>query len=150
MMREAISAATKDAMKAGDKLRTGTLRMMSAAIKDRDIEARGAGKGPMSDDELLQLFQKLVKQRQESAEIYDKAGRTELAAQERAEIAVIQGFMPQPLDEAETRAAIAAAIADTGAAGVRDMGKVMTALRERHAGRMDFGKASGLVKQLLG
>jgi uncharacterized protein YqeY len=150
MMREAISAATKDAMKAGDKLRTGTLRMMSAAIKDRDIEARGAGKGPLSDDELLQLFQKLVKQRQESAEIYDKAGRTELAAQERAEIAVIQGFMPQPLDEAETRAAIAAAIADTGAAGVRDMGKVMTALRERHAGRMDFGKASGLVKQLLG
>lgn len=148
-MREAISAAMKDAMKAGDRQRLGALRLVSAAIKDRDIEARATGK-PASDDDLLQLLQKMVKQRRESASIYEDAGRTELAEQERAEIAVIQSFMPDQMSDDEARTAIAAVIAETGAAGMRDMGKVMAALRERHAGRMDFGRASGVVKQLLG
>jgi uncharacterized protein YqeY len=147
-MREAINAALKDAMKAGDKPRTGTLRLIAAAIKDREIEARGTGK-TIGDDDLLQLLQKMVKQRQESASIYEGAGRAELAAQERAEIAVIQGFMPEQMSDEEVAVAIEAAVAETGAAGMRDMGKVMAALRERFAGRMDFGQASGTVKQRL-
>jgi uncharacterized protein YqeY len=149
-MREAINAALKDALKAQEKTRVSTLRLMNAAIKDRDIEARGAGKPPLGDEEMLQLFQKMVKQRQESAEIYDKAGRPELATQERAEIEVIRGFMPTQMDEAETEAAIKGVVAELGASGMRDMGKVMAALRERYAGRMDFGKASGTVKRALG
>jgi uncharacterized protein YqeY len=149
-MREAINDALKAAMKAGDKRRVSTLRLINAAIKDRDIEARGAGKERTGDDELLQLLQKLVKQRQESASIYDGAGRPELAAQEREEIAIIQEYLPRQLDETESRAAIAVIIAETGASGIRDMGKVMAALRERYAGQLDFGKASGIVKELLG
>ena len=149
-MREAINAALKDAMKAGEKTKVSTLRLMNAAIKDRDIEARGAGKPPLGDDELLQVFQKMIKQRQESAEIYDKAGRPELAAQERDEMAVVQGFLPAQMNAAETEAAIGALIMELGAAGMRDMGKVMAGLRERYAGRMDFGQASGVVKRALG
>lgn len=149
-MREAINTALKDAMKAGDKRRVGTLRLMNAAIKDRDIEARGAGKGPLSDDELRALFQKMIKQRQESAEIYGKAGRPELEEQEREEIAIIAAYLPQQMDDAAIAEAVRAVIGDIGATAVRDMGKVMAALRERYAGRMDFAKASAAAKAALG
>ena len=123
--------------------------MITAALKDRDIEARGAGKGPLGDDEILSLMQKMIKQRQESQKIYEDNGRPELAAQEAAEIAVIASFMPAQLSEAEIDAAIAAAIAETGAAGMKDMGKVVGKLKENYAGRMDFAKASAAVKAKL-
>ncbi len=148
-MRQRFNDAMKEAMKAGDKRRLSTVRMMQAALKDKDIEARGAGKGQASEEEILALLQKMIKQRQESIAIYDQAGRTDLADQEREEVAVIQGFLPQQLDEAETKAAVEAAIAETGAASMKDMGKVIGALRGRYAGRLDFGKASGLVKEML-
>jgi uncharacterized protein YqeY len=150
MLRDRFMSDLKEAMKAGDKPRLGTIRLMQAALKDKDIEARGAGKGPISDDEILQLLQKMVKQRQESAKMYTDGGRPELAEQETAEIAVITAYLPKQMDEAEAKAAIAAVIAETGAAGVKDMGKVMGELKARFAGQMDFGKASPLVKQLLG
>ncbi len=151
MLREKINDAMKAAMKAQDKLRLSTLRLVNAAIKNADIEARTAGKGPLSDDDLLGLLQKMIKQRQESVELYDRGGRQELADQERGEIEIIKGFLPQQLSEAEAKAAIAEAVRETGAAGMKDMGKVMAVLKERYAGRMDFGKASGLVKgQLAG
>jgi len=150
VLREKITEATKAAMKSQEKTKLSTLRLMSAAITNADIEARTAGKKPLSDDELLGLFQKLIKQRQESVELYEKGGRAELAKQERDEIEVIKGFLPQQMSEAEVKAAIAEAIKATGAAGVKDMGKVMAALKERYAGRMDFGKASGAVKGMLG
>ena len=149
MLRDAITSATKDAMKAGDKARLSTLRLVSSAIKNADIEARTGGK-EVTDEALMGLLQKLVKQRQESADLYDKGGRPELAAQERAEIVVIQSFLPQQMSEEETRAAIAAAIAETGAASIKEMGKVMGALKARHAGTMDFAKAGALVKTMLG
>lgn len=148
MLREQINESVKAAMKARDKPRLSTLRLINAAIKNADIEAERAGKA-LADDDLLGLLQKMIKQRQEAVEIYEKGGRQELADQERAEIEVIKGFLPQQMSEAEAQAAIAAAIRDTGAAGMKDMGKVMAALKERHAGKMDFGKASGLVKGLL-
>jgi uncharacterized protein len=148
-MRQRFNDAMKEAMKAGDKRRLSTVRMMQAALKDKDIEARGAGKGQASEEEILALLQKMIKQRQESIAIYDQAGRTDLADQEREEVAVIQGFLPQQLDEAETKAAVEAAIAETGAASMKEMGKVIGALRGKYAGRMDFGKASGLVKEML-
>ncbi len=149
-MREKIVEQVKAAMKAGDKERLSTLRLIQAAFKDRDIANRGAGKEAASDDELLQLLAKMVKQREESAKAFDDGGRPELAAKEREEIAIIRDFMPKQMDEAETEAAIRAAVAETGAASVKDMGKVIARLREQYAGRMDFGKASGLVKGLLG
>jgi hypothetical protein len=139
----------KDAMKSQEKLRLSTLRLVNAAIKNADIEARTAGKEPIADDAILSLLQKLIKQRQESVELYEKGGRKELAQTEREEIEIIKGFLPQQMSEAEAKAAIAAIIKETGAASVKDMGKVMAALKERHAGQMDFGKASGLVKGLL-
>jgi uncharacterized protein YqeY len=149
MLRDAITSATKDAMKAGDKARLSTLRLVSSAIKNADIEARTGGK-EVTDEALMGLLQKLVKQRQESADLYDKGSRPELAAQERAEIVVIQSFLPQQMSEEETRAAIAGAIAETGAASIKDMGKVMGALKARHTGTMDFAKAGALVKTMLG
>jgi uncharacterized protein YqeY len=148
VLRNDINESVKVAMKAQDKARLATLRLMNAAIKNADIEAERAGKS-LGEDELLSLLQKMIKQRQESVEIYEKGGRKELADQERGEIEVIKGFLPQQMSEAEAKAAIAAVIKDTGAAGMKDMGKVMAALKERHAGKMDFGKASGLVKGLL-
>jgi uncharacterized protein len=148
-MRDAFTAALKDAMKSGDKRRISTIRLVTAALKDRDIEARGAGKGPLSDDEILGLLQKMVKQRQESMKIYEDNARPELAEQERAEIAIIMGFMPTQMDEAEVAAAIDAVVAETGAAGMKDMGKVMAALKEHYSGRMDFGKASAAIKARL-
>jgi uncharacterized protein YqeY len=149
VLREKISEATKEAMKSQAKAKLSTLRLMSAAITNADIEARTAGKQPLADEELLGLFQKLIKQRQESVELYEKGGRAELAKQERDEIEVIKGFLPQQMSEAEAKAAIADAIKETGAASVKDMGKVMAALKARYAGRMDFGKASGAVKGML-
>ncbi len=148
-LRERFTEDLKTAMKGGDKARLSTIRLMQAALKDRDIEARGQGKGPISDDEILALLQKMVKQRQESLAIYEQNDRPELAAQERGEIEVISSFLPQQLGEAEIDAAIAAAVADTGATTVKDMGKVIGKLRADYAGRMDFGKASGLVKARL-
>ena len=150
MLRDDINAALTAAMKAQDKPRLSALRLISAALKNLDIEARTAGKDTPADDAVLGLLQKLVKQRQEAAELYDRGARPELAAQERAEIAVIQAFLPAQMSEAEARAAIAGAIRESGAASVKDMGKVMAALRSRYAGRMDFGKASALVKGMLG
>jgi uncharacterized protein YqeY len=148
-MRERLNNELKVAMKAGDKRRVGTIRMVNAALKDKDIDARGQGK-TFADEEIPGLLQKLIKSRQESAEIYEKAGRAALAAQEREEIAIIQGFLPQPLSAAETEAAIAAAIAETSAASIRDMGKVVGVLKAKYAGRMDIGKASAAVKAKLG
>jgi uncharacterized protein len=149
-MREAISEALKTAMRAQDRLRVSTLRMVQAAIKDRDIANRGAGKDAAGNDEVAQLLAKLVKQREDSARAYDDGNRPELAAQERAEIAIIREFMPKQLGDAEVEAAAREAIAASGAASAKDMGKVMAALREKYTGQMDFGKASGVVKRLLG
>jgi uncharacterized protein YqeY len=149
VLREQINDAVKTAMKSQDKLRLSTLRMVNSAIKNADIEARGGGKPQLADGDILSLLQKLIKQRQESVELYDKGGRKDLADQERGEIEIIKGFMPQQLSEADVKAAIADAIKETGAAGMKDMGKVIGVLKERFAGKMDFGKASALVKGML-
>jgi uncharacterized protein YqeY len=149
VLRDQINADLKTAMKGGDKRRISTLRLVNAALKDRDIAARGEGKEALSDDDLLGLMQKMIKQRQESADLYDKGGRPELAQQEREEIEIIAGYLPQQMSEDATRAAIAAVVQETGAAGMKDMGKVMAVLKERYAGKMDFAKASGLVKGAL-
>ncbi len=148
-MRDQLAAALKDAMKAKDALRLSTVRLIQAEIKTRDIANRGTGKGDATDDEILQLMAKMVKQRDESAKIYEDNARPELAAKERAEIVVIQDFMPKQLSEADVRANVAAAIAEAGASGVKDMGKVMAVLKERYAGQMDFAKASSVLKELL-
>ncbi|KQT69607.1 MULTISPECIES: GatB/YqeY domain-containing protein [unclassified Aureimonas] len=148
-MRAAITEALRDAMKARDAARTSTLRLVNAAIKDKDIANRGQNREAASDDEIVQIMTKMVKQREESAKIYEDNARPELAAKEREEIAVIAGFMPAQMDEAGMEAAVAATIADLGAAGMKDMGRVMGALKERHAGQMDFGKANGVVKRQL-
>jgi len=149
VLRDQFNNSLKDAMKSGDKRRVSCLRMVNSALKDRDIAARGEGKPALTDEEILGLLQKMTKQRQESLDIYDKAGRKDLADQEREEIAIIASFMPKQMSEAEMKAAIEAAIKETGAAGMKDMGKVIGALKQRHAGQMDFAKASGLVKGLL-
>lgn len=148
-MRERFTSVMKEAMKAGDKRRLATVRMIQAALKDKDIEARGAGK-TVSDDDILALLQKMVKSRQESADIYAKAGRPELEQQEREEIAIISEFLPKQMSEEETNAAIDAAIAETGAASMKDMGKVVGALKAKYTGQMDFAKASAAVKARLG
>ena len=147
-MRDKVAALMKEAMKSGDKVRVGALRLIMAALKEREIEARGAGKIVSRADELA-LLTKMVKSRQESAAIYEKAGRAELAAQENAEIVVLNEFLPKQMDEAAVTAAAKAAIASTGAVGVKDMGKVVSALKEAHPGQMDFAKASAIVKRLL-
>jgi uncharacterized protein len=149
VLRDEINTALKDAMKARDERRVSTLRLVNAALKNADIEAQGQGKPVLSDDEVLGLLQKQIKQRQESVEIYDKAGRKELADQERGEIDIIRAYLPQQMSEAEAKAAIAEVIKMTGAQSIKDMGKVMAALKQGYAGRMDFGKASGWVKVLL-
>lgn len=149
-LRETIEEALKGALKAREAERVSTLRLVRAAIQQRDIENRGAGKAPASDEDILQVLAKMVKQREESAAAFEAGKRPELAAKERGEIAVIRDFMPSQMDEAEMRAAAEAAIAETGAAGMRDMSKVIGRLKERHAGRMDFAKASQIVKGLLG
>jgi uncharacterized protein len=149
VLRDDINNALKDAMKSGDKRRVSTLRLINSGLKNADIEARGQGKPALADDEVLSLLQKMIKQRQESVELYEKGGRAELAAQEREEIAIIAAYLPKQMSEAEVKAAVAAVVKDIGATGMKDMGKVMTALKERYAGQMDFGKASPIVKSLL-
>jgi uncharacterized protein YqeY len=149
VLRDKINDSVKVAMKAQDKARVSALRLVNAAIKNADIDAERTGKAAPSEDDLLGLLQKMIKQRQESVALYDQGGRKELADQERGEIEIIKGFLPQQLSDAEAKEAIAAAIKETGAVGMKDMGKVMAVLKERHAGRMDFGKASGQVKGML-
>lgn len=150
MIRDDIKAATIAAMKAGEKDRTAALRQISAKIKDRDIEERTAA-APVTDDDVLvtSVLQKMAKQRRESIEMYDAGGRAELAAVERAELAVIEAFLPQMMDEAATKAAIEAIKADLGASSMKDMGAVMTELRNRHGAVLDGKLASGLVKAAL-
>jgi uncharacterized protein YqeY len=149
VLRDEINTALKGAMKARDERRVSTLRLVNAALKNADIEAQGRGKAVLADEEILGLLQKLIKQRQEAVELYDKAGRAELAARERDEIEIISAYLPRQMSEAEAKAAIAEAINATGATGIKDMGKVMAALKQGYSGKMDFGKASGWVKQLL-
>ncbi|HWK96524.1 MAG TPA: GatB/YqeY domain-containing protein [Pseudolabrys sp.] len=149
MIRDDINNALKEAMKAKNERTVSTLRMVNAALKNADIEARTTGK-PLGDAEVLSLLQKMIKQRQESVELYKKGDRPELVKQEEEEIAVISAYLPKQMSEAEVAAAIDAAIAETGAAGMKDMGKVIAVLRGKYAGQMDFGKASGAVKAKLG
>jgi hypothetical protein len=149
VLRDNINNATKDAMKARDEKRVGTLRMMNAAIKNADIEARGQGKQPLNEADLMSLFQKMIKQRQESAELYDKGGRPELASAERAEIEIITAYLPKQMSDAEAGSAISTMLQEINAETMKDMGRAMSALKERFAGKMDFGKASGKIKELL-
>ena len=149
-LRETFNESLKQAMKTGDKRRVSTLRLVNAAIKDRDILARTAGPDAgVSDAQVLELLTKMIKQRQESEATYAAAGRADLAQTEAEEIAIIQSFMPQQLSEAQTKDAAAAAILEIGAAGMKDMGKVVAALKAKYSGQMDFAKASALVKALL-
>ena len=149
-LREQFTAALKEAMKASDRKRTGTLRLVLAALKERDIAGRTAeSREGISDDEILTLLAKLVKQREDSIALYEQGGRPELAAAEREEIVIIREYLPKQMDEAEAKAAIAAVITELGAASMKDMGKVMAALKERFAGKMDFSKTSAAVKELL-
>jgi uncharacterized protein len=149
VLRDDINNSLKGAMKNGDKRRVSTLRLVNSALKNADIEARGSGKQPLNDDELLGLMQKMIKQRQEAIELYEKGGRNELADQEREEMAIIAAYLPKQMSDEEAKAAIAAVVQETGAQGMKDMGKVMGALKQRYAGQMDFGKASPIVKGLL-
>src|SRR5439155_12356356 len=149
VLRDEINTALREAMKARDERRVSTLRLINAALKNADIDAQGRGKPVLSDEEILPLLQKLIKQRQAAVELYDKAGRAELAARERGEMEIIGAYLPKQMSEAEGKAAVADAIKATGASGIKDMGKVMAALKQDYAGRLDFAKASGWVKQLL-
>lgn len=149
MMRDIFANELKESLKARDARRTGTIRLIQTAIKDRDIANRGVGKDPVSDDEIMQILTKMIKQRDESAAIYDGANRPELATQEREEIAVIRGFMPEQIPEEKVRELCQSVISETGAAGLRDMGKCMNVLKEKYPGQIDFAKASGMVKDLL-
>ncbi len=150
MLRDAIKAATTDAMKARDTARLGALRLIAAALKNKDIELR-TGTAPADDDvTVADVLMKMAKQRRESIEMYDKGGRAELAEAERAELSVIEEFLPKQMDEAEAMAAIKAVVAELGASSVKDMGRVMAAVKERFAGKLDMSKASGMVKAALG
>jgi len=149
-LRARLNDSMKEAMKAKDAKRLSTVRLILAALKDKDIAARSeTSRDLLGDDEILGLLGKMIKQREESAGVYRQGGRPELAENEEAEIAVIREFMPKQMDEAESRAAIAAVIAEVGATSIKDMGKVMGALKERYAGQMDFGKASAAIKDAL-
>ena len=149
-LREQFTAALKEAMKASDRKRTGTLRLVLAALKERDIANRSEeSREGISDDEILGLLAKLIKQREDSIALYEQGGRPELAAAEREEIVIIREYLPKQMNEAEAKVAIASVIAELGAASMKDMGKVMAALKERFAGKMDFSKASAAVKELL-
>ena len=152
MLREKIDAALKTAMKArDDKVRVSTLRLINAAIKDRDIAARSEDRcNGATEDEILAILTKMVRQREESSDTYEKACRPELAEQERAEIEVIKEFMPRQLSEAEIEAAVSGVIDELEADGLKDMGRCMAALKERHQGAMDFGRAGALMKKALG
>lgn len=147
-MRDQLMSTLKEAMKAGDRLKVDTIRMVQAALKNNDIEARGSGK-TLSERDDLALLQKLIKSRQESVELYGKGGRKDLVEKEQAEIAIIKSFLPQEMSDDQTRAAITAAIAETGAGGMKDMGKVVAVLKGKYAGQMDFGKAGQWIKAAL-
>jgi uncharacterized protein len=150
VLRDTINNALKNAMKAQDKRRVGTLRLINASIKNADIDARGQGKEALADDALHGVLQKMIKQRQESAELYDKGGRPELAVQEREEIEIITSYLPQQLSDMEAGACIQALVHEINAQSLKDMGRTMAALKERFAGKMDFAKASARVKEILG
>ncbi len=147
-MREKLSSELKAAMKGGQKRRVETIRLINAALKDREIEARPSGKS-IGEADILSLMQKMVKSRQESQDIYAKAGRDDLAIREREEIAIISEFLPRPMDDADVSQAVDAAISASGATGIKDMGKVVTALKADYVGRMDFAKASAMIKAKL-
>jgi uncharacterized protein len=149
VLRDDINKALTEAMKAKDERKVSTLRMINSSLKNADIEARGGGKPPLGDAELLSLMQKMIKQRQESVELYKKGNRADLVKQEEEEIAIISAYLPKQMSDAEMAAAIDAAIKETGAAGMKDMGKVIGALRGKYAGQMDMGKASAAVKAKL-
>jgi uncharacterized protein YqeY len=149
MLRDDINDALKQAMKAKDERRVSTLRLCNAAIKNAEIEARGQGKDAPGEDAILGVLQKMIKQRQESAELYDKGGRPELAAQERQEIEIITSFLPQQMSDLEAGSVIQQIVHEMNAQGLKDMGRTMAALKERFAGKMDFAKASAKVKELL-
>jgi len=146
MIRDQLKEALVRAMKAGDRARTGAIRLIQAALKNRDIELRGATNPPEDDVLVTEVLQKMVKQRRESIEMYLKGNREELAAAEAAEVAVIEEFLPPQMSEDELAAAIDAAVSETGAASVKDMGRVMTLVKERHAGQLDMSRASQAVK----
>jgi len=150
MIRDAVKAAQISAMKAGDKPRTGAIRLILSALKNRDIELRTSDKPPEDDALVIDVLQKMIKQRRESIQMFDAGGRAELAAAEKAEVAVIEEFLPRQMSEDETKAAIEAIVAETGAASVKDMGRVMALVKERHAGQLDMSKASAAVKARLG
>jgi uncharacterized protein YqeY len=149
VLRDDINNALKDAMKAKDARKVSTLRMVNSVLKNADIEARGAGKPPLGDPELMPLLQKMIKQRQESVELYKKGNRADLVKQEEEEIAIITAYLPKQMSEADMAAAIDGVIKETGAAGMKDMGKVIGALRAKYAGQMDMAKASAAVKAKL-
>jgi len=149
MIRDDIKAAQVTAMKAGDKESRNAISLIQAAIKNRDIELRTSGNTPDDDALVVEVLQKMVKQRRESIAMYETGNRPELAAAEAAEVAVIERFLPQQMDEAETKAAIEAIKTDLGATGMKDMGRVMAELKSRHAATLDMSKASGLVKAAL-
>jgi uncharacterized protein YqeY len=150
MLRQDINNALKEAMKAKDQLGVATLRLILAALKDRDIAARTKGSGEsVGDPEIRELLQKMVRQRRDSIDMYEKGGRTDLAEREAAEIEVIQRFLPRPLSDSEMQAAIVEVIAELEAGSIKDMGRVMAVLKERYAGHMDFGRASAEVKRSL-
>ncbi len=149
MLRDDINKALTEAMKAKNERAVSTLRMVNSTLKNADIEARGAGKPPLGDAEVLSVLQKMIKQRQESVELYQKGGRQDLVKQEQDEIAIISGYLPKQMSEADIATAIDAAIKETGAAGMKDMGKVIGALRGKYAGQMDMAKASAVVKAKL-
>jgi len=148
-MREKFAEALKQAQKSQDKRRMSTLRLIIAAIHDRDIANRGASKPPVSDEEITAILTKMVKQREESARLFEEGGRLELAAQEREENAIIRGFLPEQIGEEELKLACQQVVKDIGADGLRDIGRCMSALKEKYPGRMDFAKASGVVKSIL-
>lgn len=148
-LRTRLNTALKDAMKAKATDRLATLRLINAAIKDRDIDARAKGKDGVGDDELLAILAKMVKQRQESARVYEEGGRLELAEKELSEITIVEEFLPKQLSDDETGTAIDAAISETGATSIRDMGKVMGVLKSKYTGQIDFGKVGGMVKSKL-
>jgi len=148
-LRDQFSEQLKMSMKSGDSARTSTLRMILARLKDTDIASRPKGIDEISDDEVMAMLRNMVKSRRESVALYEKGNRPELAAKETAEIAVIEAFLPRQMDDAAIAAAVAGAIAETGAAGTKDMGKVMAALRAKHAAALDMGKAGALVKARL-
>jgi uncharacterized protein len=151
MLRQTITDSLKNAMKARDERMTSTLRMILAGMKERDIEARAKGnKDGIGDAEIMSLMQNMIKQRRDSVDMYVKGGRTDLADKENAEIAILQGLLPQQLDDAALAKVVKDLVAELGATSVKDMGKVMAALKERHAGSIDMGKAGAVVKQNLG